>query len=283
MNYKKIYYKLCLSRKIRDLKKEGGYEIHHIIPRSMGGDDTDSNLVKLTYREHFIAHKLLFKFTTEGDKVSMAFALSLMSSKNTIKTSKAYDESTSYLKYTNRIVLRKDKGYVYMEYLKLTTVGINIKHESFAAGSMAGSRRLSALYFICKEMMECGIEGIVSVNRSSWKHSVRKLEDQGFFDTYIKEGRKFYKFNKSAFENKEITIKNPRNIPFYKLLPASHLYGTVGLLRAYNKENPCMSVIVEESHVDGRYYILPVVSGWIPSEKALNTKKDVLAFLRTDE
>lgn len=37
------------------------YEIHHITPRSMGGDDGPHNLVALTYREHFIAHWLLFK------------------------------------------------------------------------------------------------------------------------------------------------------------------------------------------------------------------------------
>src|SRR6185312_1295898 len=37
-------------------------EIHHIVPRSLGGTDTSENLVRLTYREHFIAHWLLTKF-----------------------------------------------------------------------------------------------------------------------------------------------------------------------------------------------------------------------------
>lgn len=59
MDYKKIYDDLCNSRKHRLLEKEIGYEIHHILPRSMGGTDEDENLVKLTYREHFIAHLLL--------------------------------------------------------------------------------------------------------------------------------------------------------------------------------------------------------------------------------
>jgi hypothetical protein len=43
------------------MDRERGYEIHHIVPKCIGGCDSDFNLVKLTYREHFIAHKLLCK------------------------------------------------------------------------------------------------------------------------------------------------------------------------------------------------------------------------------
>ncbi|AKO60969.1 homing endonuclease [Pseudoalteromonas phage H101] len=61
MDYKKIYDDLCRSRKHRGTKKEEGYEVHHIILRCEGGTDEESNLVKFTYREHFIAHLLLAK------------------------------------------------------------------------------------------------------------------------------------------------------------------------------------------------------------------------------
>lgn len=37
------------------------YEQHHIIPKSLGGNNTDNNLVKLSAREHFICHWLLTK------------------------------------------------------------------------------------------------------------------------------------------------------------------------------------------------------------------------------
>jgi hypothetical protein len=36
-------------------------EVHHILPRSMGGADTEDNLVRLTAREHFLAHWLLYR------------------------------------------------------------------------------------------------------------------------------------------------------------------------------------------------------------------------------
>lgn len=61
MNYHKTYITLIEKGKNRELVKEKGYEIHHIIPKSVGGSNNQSNLVKLTYREHFIAHVLLTK------------------------------------------------------------------------------------------------------------------------------------------------------------------------------------------------------------------------------
>ena len=42
-------------------KKDQYCETHHIVPRSFGGSDDNSNLVNLTAREHFIAHELLVK------------------------------------------------------------------------------------------------------------------------------------------------------------------------------------------------------------------------------
>lgn len=61
MNYSNIYNKLIDSRKYRALNKEPLYEIHHIVPICMGGSNDGSNLVKLTFREHYIVHWLLTK------------------------------------------------------------------------------------------------------------------------------------------------------------------------------------------------------------------------------
>ena len=53
------WYKELTSKQDRSL--ECYTEKHHIIPRSMGGKDTNKNLVVLTAREHYIAHLLLTK------------------------------------------------------------------------------------------------------------------------------------------------------------------------------------------------------------------------------
>jgi len=61
MNYLFHYNNLIKNRKENPLSNIEYGEHHHIIPRCMGGSDDKSNIVKLTAREHFIAHHLLFK------------------------------------------------------------------------------------------------------------------------------------------------------------------------------------------------------------------------------
>ena len=58
MNYNKIYNDLIEKARNR-VSIDGYYEVHHIIPKCLNGNDEPSNLVKLTAREHFIAHLLL--------------------------------------------------------------------------------------------------------------------------------------------------------------------------------------------------------------------------------
>jgi hypothetical protein len=50
-------------------------EVHHIVPRSLGGTDDPANLVKLTAKEHFVCHLLLTKMVTGISKRSMCYAL----------------------------------------------------------------------------------------------------------------------------------------------------------------------------------------------------------------
>lgn len=69
--YKSWYFKIIKSNKLRNPP----FERHHIIPKSLGGDDSCSNLVSLSPREHFICHWLLTKFTFGNDKRKMQYAL----------------------------------------------------------------------------------------------------------------------------------------------------------------------------------------------------------------
>ena len=62
MNYEKIYNQIIQRAKDENRKKvKGGmyYESHHIIPRCMGGTNDKSNLILLTAKEHYMAHRLL--------------------------------------------------------------------------------------------------------------------------------------------------------------------------------------------------------------------------------
>lgn len=59
MDYQRIYDQLVEKAKNRTVT--GYTEIHHVIPRCMGGNNDNVNLVRLTAREHYIAHHLLYK------------------------------------------------------------------------------------------------------------------------------------------------------------------------------------------------------------------------------
>lgn len=68
-----------IIEKARRRSIEGYREIHHIIPRSLGGSDIIDNLVQLTAREHFVCHLLLTKMVDGEYKYKMVKAALMMS------------------------------------------------------------------------------------------------------------------------------------------------------------------------------------------------------------
>jgi hypothetical protein len=56
---------------LRGQSVDGYAEAHHIVPRSLGGSDDADNLIRLTARQHFIAHWMLARAI--GGSASRAF------------------------------------------------------------------------------------------------------------------------------------------------------------------------------------------------------------------
>lgn len=91
MNYKNLYDKFVshcqstdprkrmLERNQHDfrLQYDSLYtEVHHIIPRSVGGTDVDTNLVVLLPEEHLFAHRLRYKaYNDRGDFIAVRFII----------------------------------------------------------------------------------------------------------------------------------------------------------------------------------------------------------------
>lgn len=77
--YSRTYFQI-IERNI-GAKHNGYFERHHIIPRSLGGQNKNDNLVDLTAREHFICHWLLTKMfpvdSAEYKKMCLAFGMML--------------------------------------------------------------------------------------------------------------------------------------------------------------------------------------------------------------
>lgn len=76
------YNNLIVKAKNRTLPKDCYVEVHHIVPKSFTSDDSPTNLVRLTAREHYIAHLLLWKmqFVAPYHK-KMNYALNCMMNK----------------------------------------------------------------------------------------------------------------------------------------------------------------------------------------------------------
>jgi hypothetical protein len=74
MNYQKIYNQL-IEKAISENRRKGidvYYERHHIIPKCIGGANDKTNLVLLTAREHFVAHKLLCEIYPDDSNLEHA-------------------------------------------------------------------------------------------------------------------------------------------------------------------------------------------------------------------
>lgn len=77
MNYKRIYNYIVVKAQQENRKKGNGmlFEKHHIVPKSLGGDNSKNNLVLLTPKEHYICHRLLVeihKGTSQENKMYYA-------------------------------------------------------------------------------------------------------------------------------------------------------------------------------------------------------------------
>jgi hypothetical protein len=105
MNYIKKY--ILLMRKALQRKNNEEYtELHHIFPKSLYGEN--NFVVKLNFREHYIAHKLLWKFFKKRygwkhqktRKMAMAFHIMVYGKGD---TGRPYEHKNSYLYESARI------------------------------------------------------------------------------------------------------------------------------------------------------------------------------------
>jgi hypothetical protein len=70
--YTTWYFNLISKAQTRSIS--GYTEKHHIIPKCLGGDNSSTNLVHLTAREHFVCHRMLTKMVDPSVKHKLVFA-----------------------------------------------------------------------------------------------------------------------------------------------------------------------------------------------------------------
>ena len=120
--YTRIYFMIIDRARLRKLPKEIYTEKHHIIPKSLGGDNSLENLIALTAREHFICHLLLPKMTTGIHKQKMTFAAWALTMKKDIIDRKISNRTYQKLKEERAKLLR---GRPMSEKQRLNLIKVN--------------------------------------------------------------------------------------------------------------------------------------------------------------
>lgn len=92
--YTKLYFKIIKSVTQKELTEY--CENHHIIPKSLGGSDDKSNIIRFSARKHFLCHYLLTKMVKKNSnnyhKMVIAFArMSSHSTENRYINSKLFE------------------------------------------------------------------------------------------------------------------------------------------------------------------------------------------------
>ena len=109
MNHRKVYKTLIDNRLADPLPKEEYGEVHHIVPTAEGGSDNALNKVRLSAREHYIAHLLLAKIY---DDLAMYSAVMYMQCRSSTQERAFRFNSRLYER------IRKEFGVKRREYLK---------------------------------------------------------------------------------------------------------------------------------------------------------------------
>ena len=110
MDYRKHYDLLINKAKIRDLGADVYVEKHHIVPKCLGGSNNIDNIVKLTPREHFIAHQLLVKIYPGFPR--LVYAAFLMTQSNS-KYSRINNRLYGWLKESLSVSIKGENNPMY--------------------------------------------------------------------------------------------------------------------------------------------------------------------------
>lgn len=163
MNFKKNkysvwYYSIINNAKL--LERSGYIEKHHIIPKSIGGNNKKENIVKLTAREHFLCHWLLTKMLDGNDKQKMSYALWMMMH----MTNKHQAERYKINSHTYQL-LKENLAIVFSDLNK----GRKLTEEHKRKISETRKRKIAAGEIVVNENKEK--YKIISEKRKGYKHT----------------------------------------------------------------------------------------------------------------
>lgn len=165
MNYNKIYSNIIERAKQRKIENPiNGYkETHHIIPRSIGGNDEQSNLVELTLKEHFLCHELLVYIYPNNKE--LIYALWMMTTttiaskynlSNRAKNKQHINITASQYEYIKSLYIKfkSQKRYSIQE-RKNVSNGTKLAMKDISIRKKCGEKNKGSKWYYNKITLEC--------------------------------------------------------------------------------------------------------------------------------
>jgi hypothetical protein len=234
-------------------------ETHHIIPKSLNGSNESTNLVVLSYREHFILHMLLPKMIDNPEqKRKMYYALSMMRRKtNLVKINSKYFD-----------IIKKS--------LKIATLGRKLKEETKEKLRIVHKLQLEDELYLSKWK-----SGIAKRSKPTKEQNKRKIEShkKSIYEKYgvinisqipeVKEKiRKKLKTRIFSDEHKRkiseskknnfLPEKNPMNNELYRKKVSESKIGLKGLFKDGKRKL---------AKPNSEKWIKLIGDGWIPKDR----------------
>ena len=267
MNYKKIYDQLVAKAKPRGLdRKSVDYytEIHHIVPKCLGGDNSEENLVMFSAKEHYIAHLILARLNP--DVQGLTYAAFMMARHS--KGSRVYESLRNAVAVHN---LERNFGRLKTDYTGHKIGRLTVKE--YIVDFMSGSRRYPKWRCVCdcgnvtyvatpylkkKEIQSCGcLLSESSRNKALGKQRTKEVRDK--ISAVLKAK------NLKPWENYKLDSKQ-----LVKWLQADHFFsfwednskpkGALFVTK-YNKQ---FGTNYKRSHL--KVMVKYFIDGWNPSE-----------------
>jgi hypothetical protein len=148
---------------------EGYIEHHHIVMKSLGGNNDSDNIVALTGREHYVAHLLLHKI---HKLPQTSYALWMMQMKNSINTDRPCIKSSRMYEWA-----RKEFAKYISKHNKLNSYGKN--NSQYGTRWICNVELKQNRKILNTEIMPSGwVAG-----RNKWKISIRQKLKLPFYIT----------------------------------------------------------------------------------------------------
>ncbi len=213
--YRELYIKVMTDCKNKNWSKEEleFSEVHHILPRCLGGDNSDNNLVRLPIKYHIFAHILLSEvYPTEYSLWQAIMFMLNERSKRLVKLS---------FKERDRIRLINLKRSTRLKIDSLKKLG-ELKGRDLGGGKNPRAREvISPEGKRYTSLIEASKEEKIPYNTlTKWLSSTSGISDHGW--KYEKEKDKLYPDRTGSANCFSKKIKGPGNVIFDSIIDASN-------------------------------------------------------------